>query len=73
MKEQHIRALTLSHSERWEVTRERERERERTKTNDAAVGKMGTNLVWEATALSVAYTDPDIINHLIPTSDGGAM
>lgn len=41
--------------------------------DDAIVSRTNANFSWEATACHLYYLDPDFINEIIPTSDGGAV
>lgn len=41
--------------------------------NDIAVSRFSDTLYWEATAGTISHYAPDYLNHLIPTSDGGAI
>ncbi|PHR30850.1 MAG: hypothetical protein COA38_09480 [Fluviicola sp.] len=41
--------------------------------NDIAIGRFSDTLHWEITAATISHYAPDFLNHLIPTSDGGAI
>lgn len=41
--------------------------------NDIAIARFSDTLYWEATAATIAHYEPDFLNQLIPTSDGGAI
>jgi len=41
--------------------------------NDIAIARFDDSLNWEQNVASIAHYDPDFLNQLIPTSDGGAI
>jgi hypothetical protein len=41
--------------------------------NDIAIARFDDSLYWEQTVATIAHYEPDFLNHLIPTSDGGAI
>lgn len=41
--------------------------------NDIAIARFSDTLYWEITAASIAHYEPDFLNQLIPTSDGGVI
>ncbi len=41
--------------------------------NDMAIGRFSDSLHWEITAATIAHYEPDFLNQLIPTRDGGVI
>lgn len=41
--------------------------------NDIAIARFDDSLHWEQTVATIAHYEPDFLNQLIPTSDGGAI
>lgn len=41
--------------------------------NDIAIARFDDSLYWEQTVATIAHYEPDFLNQLIPTSDGGAI
>lgn len=42
-------------------------------SNDCAIARFGDTLYHEQTVATIAHYEPDFLNHLVPTSDGGAI
>lgn len=42
-------------------------------SNDVAIARFSDTLHWEITVATIAHYEPDFLNQLIPTSDGGAI
>lgn len=41
--------------------------------NDIAIARFSDSLYWEQTVATIAHYEPDFLNQLIPTSDGGVI
>ncbi len=41
--------------------------------NDIGIARFSDTLYWEQTAATIAHYEPDFLNQLIPTSDGGVI